>query len=49
MKTATDNKRLHFTLPGPLLEKIRKEAYVQKTQKGKVVRIALEEYFNRKK
>lgn len=40
--------RLIFTLPIPLEEKVRKEAYVKKSTKSSVVRSALEEYFKKK-
>jgi hypothetical protein len=42
-------KRLSFTLPAPLYEKIRKEAYVKKSLKGDIIRDALDEYFAKKK
>lgn len=42
MKEST--KRLNFTLPASLYEKIRREAYLKKTVKGKIIRVALELY-----
>lgn len=42
-------ERLNFTLPAPLYEKVRKESYAKKMAKGKVVIIALQQYFTSKK
>lgn len=44
-----ESKRLNFSLPESLHEKVRKEAYLKKVSVGKIARVALEEYFARKK
>lgn len=48
MEQKTTTKRLNFTLPTSLYEKVRKEAYMQQVVMGKVVRVALEKHLNRK-
>lgn len=47
MKEST--KRLNFTLPSSLYEKVRREAYVKRVVMGKVVRAALDKHFTNKK
>lgn len=48
MKNHEKVERLNFALPSHLLERVRKEAYVNKVSKAEVMRRALESYFIKK-